>query len=67
MLGTLSTGGLTGELREISAMFQQKVLGKIEAQAPVVIEQKKKIIIEEINEQLNAIKSKKIIEGEIDE
>ena len=67
MLGTLSTGGLTGELREISAMFQQKVLGKIEAQAPVVIEHKKEVSIDEINEQLNALKSKKIIEGEIDE
>ncbi|MBQ9318214.1 MAG: hypothetical protein IJR82_01090 [Bacilli bacterium] len=67
MLGTLSTGGLTGELREISAMFQQKVLGKIEVQAPVVIEHKKEVSIDEINEQLNALKSKKIIEGEIDE
>ena len=67
MLGTLSTGGLTGELREISAMFQQKVLGKIEVQSPVVIEHKKEVSIDEINEQLNALKSKKIIEGEIDE
>ena len=48
-------------------MFQQKVLSKIEAQAPVVIEHKKEVSIDEINEQLNALKSKKIIEGEIDE
>ena len=56
MLGTLSAGGLTGELKEISSMYQQKVLGKIEQNAPVIIEHKKETDLGEIQNQLNALK-----------
>lgn len=56
MLGTLSAGGLTGELKEITAMYQQKVLGKVEQNAPVVIEHKKEIQIDDIQNQLQALK-----------
>lgn len=67
LLGMLATSSLTGELKEISSMFLQKTMGKIEAQAPMVIEHKKTTDIDEINAQLNALKGKKIIEGEIEE
>lgn len=61
MLGTLSSGGLTGELREISAMYQQKVLGKVEQTTPVIIEHKKTTDIDDINKQLNALKRDNVI------
>ncbi|MEI3530114.1 MAG: hypothetical protein V8Q75_03440 [Bacilli bacterium] len=64
MLGTLSAGGLTGELKEITAMYQQKVLGKVEQNQPIVIEHKKETNIDEIQNQLSALKRDKIIEGE---
>lgn len=67
MLATLSSGGLTGELREISAMYQQKVLGKVEQQVPVIIEHKKTTDIDEINAQLSALKGKGVIEAEWEE
>lgn len=61
MLGTLSAGGLTGELKEISSMYQQKVLGKIEQNAPVIIEHKKETDLGEIQNQLNALKRDGVI------
>lgn len=67
LLGMLATSSLTGELKEISSMFLQKTMGKIEAQAPMVIEHKKTTDIDEINAQLSALKGRKIIEGEIEE
>lgn len=56
LLGVLASGGLTGEVREISAMYQQKVMGKIEAQQPIVIEHKKEVPIDDIQKQLQALK-----------
>ena len=41
-------------------------MGKIEAQAPVIIEHKREVSIDEINIQLEALKGKKIIEGEVE-
>lgn len=67
LLGTLATGGLTGEVREISAMYQQKVMGKVEAQTPIVVEHKKVADVDEIKAQLQALKNDNIIEGEWEE
>ena len=67
LLGVLANGGLIGEVREISAMYQQKVMGKVEATAPIVIEHKKETNIDEIQAQLQALKGEKIIEGSYEE
>ena len=67
LLGVLANGGLTGEVREISAMYQQKVMGKVEATAPIVIEHKKETNVDEIQAQLQALKGEKIIEGSYEE
>lgn len=67
LLGTLANGGLTGELKEISAMYQQKVMGKVEATAPIVVEHKKEFNIDEIKEHLNALKETNVIEAEWEE
>lgn len=66
MLGTLSAGGLTGELKEISAMYQQKCLGKVEQNVPIIIEHKKEIPIDDIQAQLQALKGK-IIDADWEE
>ena len=67
LLGVLATGGLTGEVKEISAMYQQKVMGKVEAQTPLVIKHEKTTDIDEINAQIEALKGNKIIDAEYDE
>lgn len=67
LLGVLANGGLIGEVKEISAMYQQKVMGKVEATTPIVIEHKKETNIDEINAQLEALKGKKIIDAEWEE
>lgn len=67
LLGVLATSGLTGEVKEISAMYQQKVMGKVEAQTPLVIKHEKTTDIDEINAQLKALKGEKIIDAEYDE
>ena len=62
------TSAQLGELREISSMFTLKSQhGFVEAQAPMVIEYKKKADIDEINAQLSALKGNKIIEAEYEE
>lgn len=66
LLGVLSTGGLTGEVRELSTMYQQKVMGKIEAQTPIIVEHKKTADIDSINQQLNSLKKSKIINAEFE-
>lgn len=67
LLGMLATSALTGEVREISAMYQQKVMGKIEATAPIIVEHKKTEDVDEIQAQLKALKKDKIIEAEYEE
>ena len=64
LLGVLATGGLTGEVREISAMYQQKVMGKVEAQQPITVKHEVTTDVEEIQAQLKALKKNKIIEAE---
>ena len=67
LLGVLSTGGLTGEVREISAMYQQKVMGKVEAQQPITVKHEVTANVDDIQKQLQALKKDKIIEAEYDE
>ena len=67
LLGVLANGGLIGEVKEKSAMYQQKVMGKVEATTPIVIEHKKETNIDEINAQLQALKGQKIIEADWEE
>lgn len=67
LLGVLANGGLTGETKEISSMFLQKTMGKVEQQQPIVIEHKTETNIEDIQKQLQALKDKNIIEAEYEE
>ena len=64
LLGVLSSGGLTGEVREISAMYQQKVMGKVEAQQPMVVKHEVTVDETDIRKQLEALKKENIIEAE---
>lgn len=62
------TSAQLGELKEISTMFTLKSQhGFVEATAPVVIEHKKEVPVDDIQAQLQALKRDKIIEGEFEE
>ena len=62
------TSAQLGELKEISTMFTLKSQhGFVEASAPVVIEHKKDVPIDDIQAQLQALKRDNIIEGEFEE
>ena len=62
------TSAQLGELREISSMFTLKSQhGFVEASAPVVIEHKKDIPIDDIQKQLQALKRENIIEADYEE
>ena len=67
LLGILATGGLTGELREISSIFIQKSMGKTEQTQPIVVEHTKVTNIEEIQEKLASLKKDNIINAEYEE
>lgn len=67
LLGVLATGGLMGEVREISAMYLQKTMGKVEAQQPIVVKHEKVTDINDINKQLEALKRDNIIDAEFEE
>ena len=67
LIGVLATSSLTGELREISSIYQQKALGKVEQTQPVIVEHKKITNIEEIQEKLKSLKKNNIIEAVYDE
>lgn len=67
LLGVLATGGLMGEVREISAMYLQKTMGKIEAQQPIVVKHEKVTDVDDINRQLEALKKDNIIEASWEE
>ena len=64
LLGMLATSALTGEVREISAMYQQKVMGKVEAQQPMVVKHEVTVDETDIRKQLEALKKENIIEAE---
>lgn len=62
------TSAQLGELREISSMFTLKSQhGFIEASAPVIIEHKKEVPVDDIKAQLQALKRDNIIDGEYTE
>lgn len=67
LLGVLATGGLTGELREISSMFIQKTMGKTEATTPIMVKHEVTTNIDDIQSQLEALKGKNIIDAEYKE
>ncbi len=67
LLGVLATGGLMGEVREISAMYLQKTMGKIEAQQPIVVKHEKVTDVDDINRQLEALKKDNIIDANWEE
>ncbi len=67
LLGVLATGGLMGEVREISAMYLQKTMGKVEAQQPLVVKHEKVTDVDDINRQLEALKKDNIIEASWEE
>ena len=64
LLGVLATGGLMGEVREISAMYLQKTMGKVEAQQPIVVKHEKATDVDDINRQLEALKRDNVIDAE---
>lgn len=67
LLGVLANGGLTGEVREISAMYQQKCMGKSEMTTPVVVKHEIETDVEAIQKQLEALKRNKVIEADFEE
>ena len=67
LLGMLATSSLTGEVREISSIYLQKSMGKIEQIQPIVVEHKKIADITEIQEKLKSLRNENIIEASYDE
>lgn len=67
LTGVLATGSLTGDLKEVSSIYIQKTMGKIEQTAPTVIEHKKVADVSEIQEQIAALKKDKVIDAEWEE
>ena len=67
LTGVLATGSLTGDLKEVSSIYIQKTMGKIEQTAPTIIEHKKVTDVSEIQEQIAALKKDKIIDAEWEE
>ena len=67
LTGVLATGSLTGDLKEVSSIYLQKTMGKVEQTAPTVIEHKKVTDVSEIQEQIAALKKDKAIDAEWEE
>ncbi len=67
LLGVLATGGLTGEFKEISSMFLQKTMGKVEQATPMVVKHEVTTNIDDIKSQLSALKRENIIDAEFEE
>ena len=66
--GAKLTSAQTGELREISTMFELKAShGFVEAQNPIVIKHENKADIEDIRSQLKEIKQGKVVDAEYEE
>lgn len=63
LTGVLAAGSLTGDLREVSSIYIQKTMGKIEQQAPTVVEHKKVTDIDEIKNRINSLKKENIIDA----
>jgi len=67
LLGVLATGGLTGEIREITGIYLGKTMGKVEQAQPIVVEHKKVADINEIQQKLASLKKDNIIEANYEE
>lgn len=67
LTGILATGSLTGDLKEVSSIYIQKTMGKVEQTAPTVIEHKKVTDVSEIQEQIAMLKKDKAIDAEWEE
>lgn len=67
LTGVLATASLTGETKEITSIYLQKVMGKVEQQAPTVVEYKKKTDINDIRSQIELLKRDNTIEADFTE
>lgn len=67
LTGVLATGSLTGDLKEVSSIYIQKTMGKVEQTAPTVIEHKKVTDVSEIQEQIAMLKKDKVIDADWEE
>ena len=67
LLGVLATGSLMGELKEISSIYLQKSMGKVEQVQPIVVEHKKVENIDDIKAKLESLKKDNIIEATYEE
>ena len=67
LTGVLATGSLTGDLKEVSSIYIQKTMGKVEQTAPTVIEHKKVTDVSEIQEQIAMLKKGKVIDADWEE
>ena len=67
LTGILATGSLTGDLKEVSSIYIQKTMGKVEQTAPTIIEHKKVADVSEIQEQIAALKKGKVIDVDWEE
>ena len=67
LLGMLATSTLTGEVREISGMFLQKTMGKVEQQQPIMVKHEVSIDEDDIRKQLDALRKNNIIEAQYNE
>lgn len=67
LTGILATGSLTGDLKEVSSIYIQKTMGKVEQTAPTIIEHKKVTDVNEIQEQIAMLKRDNAIEAEWEE
>lgn len=63
LLGVLATSSLTGETKEISSIYLQKSMGKVEQVQPIVVEHKKMANIDDINKRLADLSKDNIIDG----
>ena len=67
LLGVLATSSLTGETKEISSIYLQKSMGKVEQTQPIIIEHKKMANIDDINRRLADLSKDNIIDAEYEE
>lgn len=67
LTGILATGSLTGDLKEVSSIYIQKTMGKVEQTAPTIIEHKKVTDVSEIQEQIAMLKKDNAIDAEWEE
>lgn len=67
LLGAINTSTLTKEVETIAGIYTTKTMGKIEQQAPMVIEHKKTTDVDSIQAQIQALKKDNIIEADFEE